>query len=507
MAVDGGLGDVAKQAARPVARAGKSKQLRIVVDEARRHLSLPKRLVADEPFEEIDVGGDSPDAELLERAAHAVDRTLARRCPRGDLLQQRIVVAGDDRARVRGAAIEADAEAGGGAVGGDPPVVGDEAVERVFRGDPALHRVTAQRDVALRRAGVVLAVPDGSAFGDADLGPHQVDAGHLLGDGVLHLDARVDLDEMEAPGVEIVQELHRARVEIVGRAGDGERIAGELVAPLRVDAGGRRTLHDLLVAPLHRAVALEEVDHLAARIGQHLDFEVAGPADETLEVDVVLAEGSVRLAPCGEQRSLERVLALDDAHAAPAAAPARLEHAGEAHRAAKSKRRGRVRRQRVRRRHRRHLGPGSDGPRGDLVAEEAQRLRPRADEGDPRSGTRFRELGRFGEEAVARMDGVALRLHRDANDVVHGQVGGDGAPPLADTVGLVGLEAVEGEVIFLRVDRDRGLAHLVGGAQDANGDLAPVRHQNSLEAAHRSAHPPVCRVRAFYTDAYSCGSR
>ena len=126
-------------------------------------------------------------------------------------------MAGDDRAGVRRAAIEANAEAGGGAVGGDPPVVGDEAVERVLGGDPALHRVAAQRDVALRRAGVVRPVADGPAFGDADLGPHQVDARHLLGDGVLHLDARVDLDEVEAAGVEIVQEFHRARVEVVRR--------------------------------------------------------------------------------------------------------------------------------------------------------------------------------------------------------------------------------------------------------------------------------------------------
>ena len=41
------------------------------------------------------------------------------------------------------------------------------------------------------------------------------------------------------------------------------------------------------------------------------------------------------------------------------------------------------------------------------------------------------------------MDGIALRLDRDADDVVHRQVGGDGAAPLADAVGLVRLEAME----------------------------------------------------------------
>ena len=241
-------------------------------------------------------------------------------------------------------------------------------------------------------------------------------------------------------------------------------------------------------------------------VRQDLDLQVAGAADEALEVDVVLAEGGVRLAPGRKQRGLELVLGLDRAHAAPAAAPAGLEHAGEAHAARELERRGRVRRQRLGRRHRGHLGTRRDLARGHLVAKQAQRLRPRADEGDAGIGAGLGELGRFGKEAVARMDRLALRLRGDADDVVHGEVGGDGAAARADSVGLVGLEAVEREVVFLGVDRNRGLAHLVGGAQDANGDLAPVRNQYSFEAAHRSVRPPDRRVRAFYTDVYACGS-
>ena len=170
-------------------------------------------------------------------------------------------------------------------------------------------------------------------------------------------------------------------------------------------------------------------------------------------------------------------------------------------------RRRRFRRQRIGRGHRGHACARRDLPRGHLVAEQAQRLRPRADEGDLRVGAGFGKLRRFGEEAVARMDGVAPRVRGNLDDVVHGEVGGDGPAILADAIGPVGLEAVEREVVFLRVDRDRGLAHLVGGAQDANGDLAPVRHQYSFEAAHRSARSPDRRVRAFYTDVLVCGRR
>ena len=230
MAVDGGLGDVAQESARPVPRAGEGQQVRVVVDEAGGDLPVPERLVTDQPLQEGDVGGDSADAELAQRTSHPVDGAFARRPPGGDLLQQRVVVPGDDRAGVRGAAVEPDAEAGRGPVGGDAAVVGDEAVERVLGGDPALYGVAAQRQGILRRAGRIRPVADGAALGDADLGPHQIDPGDLLGDRVFDLDAGVDLDEVEAAGVDVVQELDGSGVEVVGLARDGERVSGQCFA-------------------------------------------------------------------------------------------------------------------------------------------------------------------------------------------------------------------------------------------------------------------------------------
>jgi hypothetical protein len=60
------------------------------------------------------------------------------------------------------------------------------------------------RDTRLRRADRVL------PSSDMDLRLDDVDAGHLLGDRVLHLDARIDLDEVELAGVGIHQEFDRA---------------------------------------------------------------------------------------------------------------------------------------------------------------------------------------------------------------------------------------------------------------------------------------------------------
>src|SRR5690606_24224140 len=90
-----------------------------------------------------------------------------------------------------GAAVEPDARAARGAVGGDAAGVGTEAVGRVLGGDPALHGRAADGDG-------VLAQPEiGQRFtgGDAQLRLHQIHIGDLLGHRVLDLDSRVHLDE------------------------------------------------------------------------------------------------------------------------------------------------------------------------------------------------------------------------------------------------------------------------------------------------------------------------
>ena len=51
--------------------------------------------------------------------------------------------------------------------------------------------------------------------GDPDLRLDQIDAGDALGDGVLDLDARIDLDEVELAGVGILQELDGSRAAVV----------------------------------------------------------------------------------------------------------------------------------------------------------------------------------------------------------------------------------------------------------------------------------------------------
>jgi hypothetical protein len=45
------------------------------------------------------------------------------------------------------------------------------------------------------------------------------------------------------------------------------------------------------MAPLHRAIALVEVQDVAVAVAQNLDFDVAGAAHEAFDEDGVVAEG------------------------------------------------------------------------------------------------------------------------------------------------------------------------------------------------------------------------
>ena len=142
-----------------------------------------------------------------------------------------------------------------------------------------------------------------------------------LGDRVLDLEARVHLEEVEAA---VLREE-----ELEGAAPSGSRRPSRPARRPRpsrrraraIADGARRLLDDLLVAALDRAVALEEVDHVAVAIAEHLDLDVARPEDRLLEVDGVVAEGASCASLRARSQALRHLgLAVDEAHALAAAA-------------------------------------------------------------------------------------------------------------------------------------------------------------------------------------------
>ena len=147
--------------------------------------------------------------------------------------------------------------------------------------DAALDRVAGELDVFLAQRKLL-------AGRDQELLAHEIDAGDQLGHRMLDLDARVHLDEIEA--AVLVEELERAGAAIADAKARLDADLADLGALLRRDAGRGRFLDDLLVAALHRAVALAEVDRVALAVGEHLDFDVARVLEELLHVDLIVAE-------------------------------------------------------------------------------------------------------------------------------------------------------------------------------------------------------------------------
>ena len=136
---------------------------------------------------------------------------LAVAAPDGQLGEQRVVFHGDGPAIVD-AAIQANARAHAGGSAGSACRGREGSRCRDLR-----HRCGTRWPSRARTTSCCVS-GSGRAGGDFDLEAHQVEAGHQFGDGMLHLQARVHLQEVEAPfGVH--QEFHRAGVVVTGRAG------------------------------------------------------------------------------------------------------------------------------------------------------------------------------------------------------------------------------------------------------------------------------------------------
>ena len=317
------------------------------------------------------------------------------------------------------------------------------------------------------------------ARGDPDLLRHEVQARQHLGHRVLDLDAAVDLDEVVAAR-RVDEELERAHV-LVARGDHGlDGPLGERRAGGVVDGGAGRLLHDLLVAALHGAVALADVDAVAVPVHDHLDLDVAVVLQPLLEVERVVAEGGTRLRAADRDRLLELARGAHHAHAPAAATRRRLDE----HRVADALRLGErvvvVAQHAVGARDRGQAVLGQQLARARLGGEPLEHLGRRPDEGQPVGARHLRERVVLGQEAVAGVDRVAAGDERGGQDVGRGQVAAARLRgPDADR--LVGELDGARVAVRLAVGHDRADAQAAAGAQDAQGDLAPVGDEDAAE--------------------------
>ena len=167
------------------------------------------------------------------------------------------------------------------------------------------------------------------AGGDPDLLLDEVDARDHLGHGMLDLDPRIDLDEVEVM-VGVDQELAGAGIDIAGLAGQPDGGLAQRMPDLERERRGGRFLDELLVAALERAVPVPAVDDVPVLVGQDLDLDMARSVDELLDVDAGVLEGGLGLVAGGLQRDRKVLLVAADPHALAAAPRGRLDEHGVA---------------------------------------------------------------------------------------------------------------------------------------------------------------------------------
>ncbi len=332
----------------------------------------------------------------------------------------------------------------------------------------------------------------GCAGGDAQLPFDEVLAGDHLGDRVLDLQAGVHLHEVER-AVLVGDEFDGAGADVADGLGGGDGGLAHLAAALGRHAGGGRFLQHLLVAALHRAVALEQVDAVAVRVGEDLDLDVARAGDVLLDQHLVVAEAGDRFALARGERVGEILAPFDQAHALAAAAGRRLDQ----HRVADPvcfgmEQGGRLVVAVVARRQR-HVGGAHQLLGRRLRAHRADRRGRRADEDDAAGGAGVGEAGVLGQEAVAGVDRLRAGAPRGVEDALGDEVG-FARRGRAEQHRLVGQPDVARVGVGLGIDGDGADAHAPGGLDDPAGDFSAVGNEDLGEHVDYSLIQPGGRL-------------
>ncbi len=406
-----------------------------------------------------------------------------------DLGQHRVVVAAHFGA-VHQAVVNAHALATGRPPAQHRAGLRQVALGRVLGVEAHLHGVAGEPHLLLGQG-------QGLAGGHPQLPGHQVLAGDQFGDRVLHLQAGVHLQKVEL-AVRAEQELHGAGAHVIAGLGGVHRRLAHASAQVFVDHRGGRFLHHFLVAALHRAVALAQVDDVTVVVAEHLDLHVAGVDHRPLEDQLIVAEAAFRLLTGAFQLGGDLLRFGDHAHAAPAAAGAGLDHQRQAH-GLRFLYQGVVALVLA-------LVAGHTGHAGllhgdlgqPLGAHQADRLGGRADKGDAGLRAGGGEVRVLGQKAVARVHRVGAAAAAGVQQRRHVQVGLGGSGG-ADAHRLVGQLHMAGAGVRLGEHRHRAIAQRASALQYPAGDFAAVgdqyflkTHCHSLFICQRRPCGPLC---------------
>ena len=228
---------------------------------------------------------------------------------------------------------------------------------------------------------------------------------------------------------------------------------------------------------LERAIALKQMDEVAVLIAQELDFDVAGATKILFQENVGDPECLPGFAARLLQGIIELTWGLGNTHPPAAAAQGRLDDHRVTELTGQNTGFGVALHRGVTARKHGSAGALRDPPRRHLVAQLFQHSHARSNEDQPRFPASTSEPRVLRQKPVAGMDRINFMLDSQGHDAGNVQVSPDRLTRLADAIGLVRFEPVQGEAILLRVNRHRADAQLVRRAENTNGDLAAVGGQ------------------------------
>ena len=149
---------------------------------------------------------------------------------------------------------------------GNTAKTGQKVVFRIFRVDAKLQRIATELNV-------FLAITQGQAGSDAQLFTHNIHSGNGLGDGVFHLHPGVHFHKVHFVAGQ--QKFHGAGVFVAYGFSRPHCQGANVLSLLRRELRAGCNFNQLLVAPLYRTIAFEQVNNVAVTVRQYLHLNVA----------------------------------------------------------------------------------------------------------------------------------------------------------------------------------------------------------------------------------------
>ena len=255
IAVNRRFTDVFQQLRAAVLYDGQVKQFRMVVNEVDIVRTVHEFRRFQHVDEEADVRLNAADTEFFQRTQHFLHSPFMGQRICRSLNEKGIIVRRNNRAGIRIAAVETDAEAAAAAVYHNFARIRHKVVHRVFCRNTALDGVALAMNRFLRRNGNFLAVQR-IAFGHFYLGLYNIDTRDHFRDSMFYLYAGVNFDKVEF-FIRCNKEFDRAGIDIVDVLHELDRRVANVLAELFRQGKGRGDFDNLLMTALNRAVPFE----------------------------------------------------------------------------------------------------------------------------------------------------------------------------------------------------------------------------------------------------------